>query len=53
MRDSARVSRAFRFYQAPGNKFSLDIANGFSRFAYALLLPSMRDAFGWSHSTAG
>lgn len=29
------------------------IANGFARFAYALLLPSMRDAFGWSYSTAG
>lgn len=29
------------------------IANGFARFAYALLLPSMRDAFGWTYSTAG
>lgn len=29
------------------------IANGFARFAYALLLPSMRDSFAWNYSTAG
>lgn len=29
------------------------ISNGFGRFAYALLLPAMRDAFGWTYSTAG
>ncbi|GEM_PF-1702857 len=29
------------------------ISIGFSRFAYALLLPPMRDAFGWSYAEAG
>ena len=29
------------------------VALGFSRFAYALLLPPMRDALGWSYVQAG
>src|SRR5690242_203031 len=28
------------------------VALGFSRFAYALLLPSMRDDLGWSYTRA-
>jgi len=29
------------------------VALGFARFAYALLLPAMRSALGWSYATAG
>ena len=29
------------------------VALGFSRFAYALLLPPMRDALGWNFTQAG
>jgi predicted MFS family arabinose efflux permease len=29
------------------------VALGFTRFAYALLLPAMRDQLGWSYATAG
>ncbi|MFC7403887.1 YbfB/YjiJ family MFS transporter [Georgenia alba] len=29
------------------------VASGFSRFAYALVLPAMRSALGWSYTTAG
>lgn len=29
------------------------VALGFTRFAYALLLPGMRDQLGWSYAAAG
>ncbi len=29
------------------------MANGFSRFSYALLLPSMREDLGWNYTQAG
>jgi len=29
------------------------VSNGFSRFAYGLVLPAMRDDLGWSYTEAG
>lgn len=38
---------------AAGLAFSVAVSNGFSRFAYALILPAMRNDLGWSYTEAG
>ena len=32
---------------------AIAVVNGFARFAYALILPAMRDALGWDYSASG
>ena len=29
------------------------VVNGFARFAYALILPAMRESLGWDYAAAG
>lgn len=45
--------RTATFWIAVGLALIPAVASGFSRFAYALVLPSMRSALGWSYATAG
>jgi len=49
----AREQRDRAVWIALGIALAPVIALGFSRFAYALLLPPMRDALGWSFTQAG
>ncbi len=49
----AREQRDRAVWIALGLALAPVIALGFSRFAYALLLPPMRDALGWSFTQAG
>lgn len=49
----ARWSTGRQLLVALGLALGPAVALGFARFAYALLLPPMRSALGWSFATAG
>lgn len=41
------------YWPAFGLGLAVAVSNGLARFAYALLLPAMRDSLGWNYAQAG
>lgn len=48
-----RFSSSRGFLIACGLALSVAVVNSFARFAYALILPAMREDLGWSYTQAG
>jgi predicted MFS family arabinose efflux permease len=49
VRTSVSLGLAAAFWLA----LAVAVVNGFARFAYALILPTMRDALGWDYAASG
>ncbi len=47
------MSRSLGYLLAIGLACSVAVSNGFSRFAYALILPAMQNDLGWNYTEAG
>ena len=47
------MKKSAGFFLAVGLACSVAVSNGFSRFAYALILPAMQNDLGWNYTEAG